>query len=76
MDIITSGVDGVFGGAPLWVDVTCVSPICGDGVPMPQNIDRDGIAVPEIENRNRITDYPNIEASTHTEFLFLGVNIV
>ena len=40
--IMTGGIDGVFGGSPLWIDVTCISPVHGTGEPMPQAAINDG----------------------------------
>ena len=33
MDIVLPGMDGVFGGAPLFIDATCISLVRGDGYP-------------------------------------------
>ena len=73
MDLVCSGIDGVFGGAPVFADVTCVSPLHGDGSAMPNARDTDGAAVNEAERHNRVTDYPDVHASPHAHLLSLGV---
>ena len=73
MDIITPGIDGVYGGSPLFMDVTIISPIHGTGLPMPRSADHDGAANDRAETRNREADYPDVEASPHAQLLSLGV---
>lgn len=52
MDLVCPGLDGVFGGMPIFADVTCVSPLRGNGTPMHQAADQDGAAVAEAERKN------------------------
>ena len=73
MDLIFPGVDGVSGGMPVFADITCVSPLHGNGTPMPDAADNDGAAVCRAERRNREDDYPDVEASPHAALLCLGV---
>ena len=73
MDLVTPGLPGAFGGAPLFMDATCVSPVSGDGRPKPKAADEDGAAVAEAERKNREEDYPDVEASPHACLLSLGV---
>ena len=73
MDIITAGIDGIYGGSPLFMDVTIISPVHGTGLPMPRSADHDGAANDRAELRNRNTDYPDVEASPHAQLLSLGV---
>ena len=73
MDLVTPGLPGVFGGAPLFMDATCVSPVSGDGRPKPRAADEDGAAVAEAERKNREEDYPDVDASPHACLLCLGV---
>ena len=73
MDLVCSGIDGVFGGVPLFADVTCVSPLHGNGTPMPHAADEEGAAVNAVESRNRETDYPDVHASPQAQLLSLGV---
>ena len=72
MDLVTPGLPGVFGGAPLFMDATCVSPVSGEGRPKPKAADEDGAAVREAERKNREEDYPDVEASPHACLLSLG----
>ena len=72
MDLVCPGIDGVFSGAPLFMDVTIVSPIHGNGTPMPQSATRDGAAVQRAEDKNRNVDYPDVEASPHAQLLSSG----
>ena len=73
MDFLCPGVDGVFGGAPLFVDVTMVSPLHGNGTPMPHSATEDGTAVRRAAETCRLRDYPDVEASPHAQLLSLGV---
>ena len=72
MDLICPGIDGVYNGAPLFIDVTIVSPLRGNGTPMPHSADNDGAAVQRADVRNRTVDYPDVEASSHAQLLSLG----
>ena len=56
MDIITSGLSGVFGGKPLFIDATLVSPIKGNGEPISRASDSDGIALSNADKKNRTID--------------------
>ena len=73
MDLIASGIPGVFGGQPLFMDATCVSPVHGTGEPMPRAADNDGAAVDAADRKNREVDYPDVEASSVAQLLCLGV---
>jgi len=33
LDLVSQGISGVFGGKPLFMDATCISPVRGSGVP-------------------------------------------
>ena len=72
MDLVTPGLPGVFGGAPLFMDATCVSPLTGEGRPKPRAAGEDGAAVAEAERKNREEDHPDVEASPHACLLSLG----
>ena len=37
MDLIAPGIDGVYGGCPIFMDVTIISPLHGTGIPMPHS---------------------------------------
>ena len=73
MDLITPGIDGIFGGVPLFVDVTIVSPLRGTGESMPGSAVRDGAAVQRAEDKNKHDDYPDVEESSTAQLLPLGV---
>ena len=73
MDLLCPGVDGIFGGAPLFIDVTMVSPLHGNGSPMPHSATEDGAAVRRAADTCRRNDYPDVEASPHAQLLSLGV---
>ena len=72
VDFISSGIDGVLGGSPLFADVTIVSPLRGTGRPMPRSSREDGAAVRRAAIRNREVDYPDIEAASSAVLLSLG----
>ena len=72
IDFISSGIDGILGGFPLFADVTIVSPLRGTGRPMPRSSREDGAAVRRAEIRNREVDYPDIEATSSAVLLSLG----
>ena len=42
---------------------------------MPNSDAQDGAAVAGATERNRIADYPDVEASTHAQLLSLGVEV-
>ena len=73
MDLICEGIDGVFGGAPLFMDATLVSPLHGNGTPMPRSATEDGAAVGRADKKNKEVDYADVEASPHAQLLCLGV---
>jgi len=73
MDLISPGIDGVFGGSPLFMDVTIVSPLHGNGTPMPNSASRDGAANQRAEDRNKNSDYPDVEAAPDAQLLSLGI---
>ena len=52
LDIVTTGIHGVFQGKPLFIDVTCVSPISGQGVPKPRAADENGAVLTNKDNEN------------------------
>ena len=72
MDLICAGGDGIYGGAPLFMDVTIISPLTGRGVPMAHARDRDGTAVEKVAKDCREKDYPDVQASPHAVLLSLG----
>ena len=73
MDLITPGIDGVFQGSPLFMDVTIVSPIRGNGRSMPHSYRTNGAALSRADDRNRNRDYPDVERSSTAQLLCLGV---
>ena len=73
MDLVTSGIDGIYGGAPLFMDVTIVSPLHSNGHPMPGSSNKNGAAIERAEARHRNVDYPDLEASPLVQLLSLGV---
>ena len=75
MDIVTSGIPGVFRGKPLFMDATCVSPLHGDGTAMRNAARRDGGALEAADKRNREIDYPDVERSNDAKLLCLGVEV-
>ena len=56
MDFLCPGVDGIYGGAPLFADVTMVSPLHGNGTPMPRSASEDGAAERRAAGTCRLTD--------------------
>ena len=72
MDLICPGIDGVFAGAPLFMDVTIVSPLRGTGIPMPNAATCDGAAVAKAAKDCAVKDYPDVEASSQAQLLSLG----
>ena len=44
MDLVVQGIPGVFHGKPLFIDATCISPVHGNGSPMPGSADTDRTA--------------------------------
>ena len=73
MDLVTPGIANVFGGAPLFIDATMVSPLHGTGVPMANAATTDGAVLAAASNRNSTQDYPDVEASPLAQLLCLGV---
>ena len=73
MDLVTPGIASVFGGAPLFIDATMVSPLHGTGVPMANAATTDGAVLAAASNRNSTQDYPDVEASPLAQLLCLGV---
>jgi len=73
MDLVTPGTLEVYGGSPLFRDATCVSPVHGDGSPIPRAATEDGAAVSEAARRHRETGYPDVEASPSAKLLSTGV---
>ena len=72
MDIITSGISGVMRGTPLFMDATIISPLRGDGSPVPNAVKKDGAALFAASIKNRETDYPDVEYSLGATLLCLG----
>ena len=72
MDLISPGIDGIYGGCPIFMDVTIVSPLHGTGIPMPHSRNINGAAVQRATDRNRNVDYPDVEASPLAQLLSLG----
>ena len=73
MDLATEGISGVSGGKPLFMDVTCVSPVTGRGVPKPRAAVEDGAALNDKDFETRETDYPDVAHSPQAELLSLSV---
>ena len=73
LDLVCSGLPGVFEGKPLFMDATCVSPVHGDGRPMPRAHRENGAALSAKDNVTRETDYPDINRSPHAQLLSLSV---
>ena len=73
MDFVLPDLASVFGGAPLFIDVTCVSPLRADGLPQPYADTRDGAIVEGAAQECRINDYPDAEATPLAELLSVGV---
>ena len=73
MDIVTPGIPEVFRGAPLFLDATCISPLHGNGTPMPQAAVTPGIVLQRKDHATRVDDYPDVEASPHAALLSLSV---
>ena len=72
LDLVTPGIPSVFGGAPVFVDATLVSPVRGTGVPMPRAAAVDGAALQAAERRNREVDYPEVEEAADAQLVCLG----
>ena len=72
MDIVTSGTHGVMGGVPLFIDVTCVSPVSGRGEPRLSSADDDGCMLQDADRRNRVNDYPDIESAPNATLICAG----
>ena len=75
MDIITSGISGVMRGNPLFIDATIVSPIRGNGSPVPNAANESGAALSAACKRNCETDYPDVENSPDATLLCLGAEV-
>jgi len=73
MDIVTSGYDGIMGGLPIIIDVTCVSPVTGYGTGRRQASTLDGSALLEADRRNKETDYPDVERCRNATLICAGV---
>ena len=73
MDIVVSGLSDVMGGTPLFIDVTCVSPLTGNGIARGRSATIDGHTVGEADRRNRNQDYPDIERSSRAKLICAGV---
>ena len=75
LDLITPGVGGIFSGKPLFIDVTCISPVTGRGVPKPRAANVDDAAAADKDRVTRERDYPDIERSDAAQLLSLSVEI-
>ena len=75
MDIITSGFSGVMRGTPLFMDATIISPLRGNGTPVPNAVGKDGAALDYAGKKNRETDYPDVENSPDATLLCLGAEV-
>ena len=75
MDLITSGIPGVFRGKPLFIDATCVSPLSGQGLPHSGAAAHDGKCAERADRRTRNTDYPDVERSNDVQLLSLSSEI-
>ena len=73
MDLITRGLSGIFGGKPLFMDATCISPIHGNGLPMVGAADHDGACLHRKDDDTYHTDYPDVFVSPHAKLLSLSV---
>ena len=73
LDIISSGISGVYSGKPLFMDITCVAPVTGRGMPKPRAANENGAANTDKDNATRNVDYPDIHASPHATLLSLSV---
>ena len=72
MDIITPGLNGVFGGIPFLLDGTCISPLSGSGNAVNGAANTDGTILIAADRRNRTRDYPDVEASSFAQLRCLG----
>ena len=72
MDLITSGIDGVFQGSPLFMDITIISPLHGNGRAMPNSSRIDGAACIRADVRNREDDYPDVHQADSAQLLCLA----
>ena len=75
LDIVTSDIDGVFEGRPLFLDVTCVSPVSGQGSPKHASDNHDGAVLAFKNNETRRNDYPDIHNAPRAALLSLSVEI-
>ena len=75
MDIVTSGIAGVFRGKPLFIDATCISPINGRGQAKSRADKYDGKCFERKDNETKDTDYPDVEASQTAQLLSLSVEV-
>ena len=73
MDLITRGLSGIFGGKPLFMDATCISPVHGNGLPMVGAADHDGACLRRKDDDTYYTDYPDVFVSPHAKLLSLSV---
>ena len=73
MDITAPATAGVFGGAPLFIDATVLSPLTGTGEARSRTDHTDGAVMEAAARTNRAVDYPDVELSPHAQLLHLGV---
>ena len=55
------------------MDITCVAPITGRGVPKPRAANENGAATTDKDIATRNDDYPDIHAAPHAALLSLSV---
>ena len=73
LDLVSQGISGVFGGKPLFMDATCISPVRGSGVPMARAATEDGAVLSEKDKDTYEVDYPDVAAAPHAQLLSLSV---
>ena len=74
MDIAAPATAGVFGGTPLFIDATVLSPLTGTGEARSRTDHTDGAVMEAAARTNRAVDYPDVELSPHAQLLHLGVD--
>ena len=74
VDLVVPGL-GVAGGLPLFCDVTCVSPVTGDGRGTGSCLLDAGGAVRRAHRHCHAVNYPDVDASGVARLLCLGVEV-
>ena len=75
MDIITSGINGIMRGTPLFIDATIVSLFRGNGSPVANAVHTNGAALNFACRKNNETDYLDVENSLDATLLCLGAEV-